>query len=60
VKGAREGEESHLEGLEDVLGAVLVRLLGGQLGLLELQELPPENLEMNRVNQKSLSSPSSH
>ena len=39
--------ESDLKGVEDVFGAVLVRLLGGQLSLLELQELPPKNLEVN-------------
>ena len=39
--------EADLEGVEDVLGAVLVGLLGRQLGLLELQELPPKNLGIN-------------
>lgn len=42
------GTRSHLQGLEDGLGAALVGLLGRQLCLLELQELVPQDLRGSR------------
>lgn len=36
---------AHLERLVNVFGAILVRLFGRKLRLLELQKLTPENLQ---------------
>lgn len=41
----RTSGSARLKGLVDVLGPVLVGLFRRQLGLFELQELPPKNLK---------------
>lgn len=47
-------EETHLEWLEDVFGAVLVGLFGRKLCLLKLQKLTPQDLKMSEKGQINL------
>lgn len=41
--------ETHLKGLVDVFGAVLVGLFCRKLCFLELQKLTPKDLKMNEI-----------